>query len=556
MEGMNRMTEKKEPAKKPFYENIVAGRKRTQRPPKGDKSDRDDRAERGDRNERIERTERAGRTNDDNGKSRYAKNSSGAKATRDGRFAHDAARPRDGNFRRDDRTGRGDRRPRDSARDERGSPRHEGAPRSRRPFDAPETFTPIFGSLSKDTRALLDAFPEIVQSALPLDSKRLQELPTRIRELSHELTDERSDRHVGYLNDPAELSAYIRYYMWWNLVRLSRLFVSLPIELADGDAAVDLGSGPLTLPIALWMARPDLRKKNLTWYCVDISQGALAAGEEIFLALAARVGEEPWKIVRVKGESGVSLKRKVSLVASANMFNELFWDNPQPIEEQSKHHASGLASYAGANASILVIEPGVPRAGRFVSLLRDSLMRLGFSVVAPCPHEFACPFPGLRYGKWCHFVFDTSDAPAKLHKLSEDAGLSKDRAALSFVFAKRSAAAAESATEAADGIPDGASAQTVGAPAPDAAATDTVKRLSGMFHGIRVRITSDPIRLPDYNTGRYGCSEVGMVLVCGTYQAADWLNTCESGSLIEVPRPDKKNAEYDQKTGALIIRLK
>ena len=266
----------------------------------------------------------------------------------------------------------------------------------------------------------------------------------------------------------------------------------------------------------------------------------------------------------MKGESGVSLKRKVSLVASANMFNELFWDNPQPIEEQAKHHASGLASYADKSASILVIEPGVPRAGRFVSLLRDSLIRLGFSVVAPCPHEFACPFPGLRYGKWCHFVFETSDAPAKLHKLSEDAGLTKDRAALSFVFVKRSAPVASEISDAvsaetAAGSAEGTSLQAVGA--PDAAAkvsnaAETVKRLSGMFHGIRVRITSDPIRLPDYNTGRYGCSEVGMVMVCGTYQAADWLKTCESGSLIEVPRPDKKNAEYDQKTGALIIRLK
>jgi hypothetical protein len=370
MEGKNRMTEKKEPAKKPFYENIVSGRKRTQRPPKGDKADRNGGSDRGERNERAEharRDDRPGRPEGD------------GKFQRDARFARGTGSPdRDGKYPREGKTpygkksphgdAHGDRRPRESARDERGparparGPGHEGAPKSRRPFNAPESFTPIFGALPKETRALLDAFPEIVQTAQPLDSKRLQELPTRIRELSHELTDERSDRHVGYLNDPAELSAYIRYYMWWNLIRLSRLFVSLPLELADGDAAVDLGSGPLTLPIALWMARPDLRKKAITWYCVDISQGALSAGEEIFLALAARVGEEPWKIVRVKGESGVSLKRKVSLVASANMFNELFWDNPQPIEAQAKHHASGLASYADTAASILVIEPGVPPA--------------------------------------------------------------------------------------------------------------------------------------------------------------------------------------------------
>jgi ribosomal protein RSM22 (predicted rRNA methylase) len=388
------------------------------------------------------------------------------------------------------------------------------------------------------------------------------QLPGQIRELSHELTDERGERRVGYLNDPVELSAYVRYYMWWNLVRLTRLFVSLPISLGDGDTAVDLGSGPLTLPIALWMARPDLRKKKISWYCVDISQGALAAGEELFLSLAAKTGDEPWQITRVKGECGISLRRKVALVASANMFNELFWDNPLPLEAQTKHHAEEIVSYAEREASILVIEPGIPRAGRFVSLLRDSLMRLGFSPVSPCPHEGACPFPGLRYGKWCHFVFDTADAPSALLKLSEEADLPKDRAALSFVFSKRAAVEPDAeVTEAPnDGTVEAVASAAVSVPKkeilPASFASDTVSRLSEMFTGLRVRITSDPIKLPDYYTGRYGCSELGMVMITGTYQAADYLQKCDSGSLIEVPMPDKRNPERDYKTGAIIIKLK
>jgi hypothetical protein len=46
------------------------------------------------------------------------------------------------------------------------------------------------------------------------------------------------------------------------------------------------------------------------------------------------------------------------------------------------------------------------------------------------------------------------------------------------------------------------------------------------------------------------------VMVTGTYQAADYLKTCHSGSLIEVPMPDRKHPERDQKTDAIIIRLK
>ena len=380
---------------------------------------------------------------------------------------------------------------------------------------------------------------------MPLDSKKQQQLSGDIRELSHELTDERGDRRIGYMNEPAVLSAYVRYYMWWNLVRLTRLFVNLPLAFADGDAAVDLGSGPLTLPIALWMARPDLRKKKLTWYCVDISQGALSLGEELYLSLAAKTGDEPWQIIRIKGECGVSLRRRVAFVASANMFNELFWDNPLPLEAQTKHHAQDLASYAEPESSVLIVEPGVPRAGRFISLMRDSLMRLGFAPVSPCPHTGLCPFPGLRNGKWCHFVFDTSDAPAKLHKLSEDAGLSKDRAALSFVYASRKAVTAVAETAEGDDIA-----------ATGQSSLSMVSRMSELFPDLCVRITSDPIRLPDFYTGRYGCSSIGMVMVTGTYQAADYLKDCRSGSLIEVPMPDRKHPERDPKTNAIIIRLK
>jgi hypothetical protein len=71
-----------------------------------------------------------------------------------------------------------------------------------------------------------------------------------------------------------------------------------------------------------------------------------------------------------------------------------------------------------------------------------------------------------------------------------------------------------------------------------------------------VRITSDPIKLPDFYTGRYGCSEMGMVLLTGTYVAADYLKSLDSGSFVTVPRPAHKKAEIDQKTGALLIRLK
>jgi hypothetical protein len=569
------------------------GERRDDRTSRDDRAGQRDRGVRHDHSERHDRDARTDRPGRDERRPRDDRESCGDRGaySRDGARAHDGVRTRDGAHAgaSSDRAYRGDRPVRDGAAPN--AHAYAAAPRQRRPFAAPKERDPVFKKILPDTRALLEAFPEIVQSVMPLDSKRLQELPSEIRELSHGLTDERGDRRVGYMNDPAVISAYVRYYMWWNLVRLTRVFSGLPLTLHDGDAAVDLGSGPLTLPIALWMARPDLRAVKLTWYCVDLSQNALSAGEELFLSLAARTGCEPWQIVRIKGECGVPLRRRVAFVASANMFNELFWDNPAPIEQQAKHHAQDLASYADRASSIFLVEPGIPRAGRFISLMRDAFIRAGFSIQSPCPHEGVCPFPGLRNGKWCHFVFDTSDAPAKLHKLSDDAGLAKDRAALSFVFASRTEemkADAGNAQDAATGLsvgdtqlaanePDAgnnlsvADASIAGengsaeqaapvAPAipeaPAEAPLSMLSRMSSLFPDLSVRITSDPIRLPEYHTGRYGCSELGMVLLMGTYQAADYLMGCHSGSLVEVPMPDRKRPERDGKTGAIIIRLK
>ena len=131
--------------------------------------------------------------------------------------------------------------------------------------------------LPKDAINILDNFDNIIQGIRPLNSKQLAKLPKTIRNLSHQLTDERDRRHLGYMNNTEELSAYVRYFTWWNLVRLTRLFANMDAKdfhLNDNDYCLDLGSGPLTVVIALWLARPELREKKLTWYCVDISQGA------------------------------------------------------------------------------------------------------------------------------------------------------------------------------------------------------------------------------------------------------------------------------------------
>ena len=396
--------------------------------------------------------------------------------------------------------------------------------------------------LPKEAEEVLKDFDTIIQGLLPLNSKQFSKLPDHIRELSHQLTDERDTRRTAYMNEKVTLSAYTRYFMWWNLVRLTRLFSNIDLSKADindGDACIDLGSVPLTAVIALWLSRPELRALNLTWYCVDISPTALSLGEDLFLSVAARTlseeMENKWKIIRVKGQMGTSIKRKAKLLICANMFNEVFQSESRPLDFLAKKYSENLTRYGDKKTSYLVIEPGIPRSARFISLLRDTFIRKDMTITAPCSHCEICPMDGRllkgphmnktadsnRTGKWCNFAFPVKNAPEKLQKLSAAAKIPKERVVLSFVFA----------TPAAE--------ENKGLVKNESAAQKSDKT-------VLLRIASDPIRLSE-KIGFYACSRLGLVLYIPKKGQLTF-----SGDLVEVSLP-KREPKKDFKSGAIII---
>ena len=475
---------------------------------------------------------------------------------------------------------------------------HDGASsnlhaRVRAAPDAAASPQPLFSldAVPRESRDVLDRFDAVVESVRSLSGKQQVQLAGDIKRLSHALTDERTSRRLGYMNDAGAVSAYISYFMWWNLVRLTRLFAALPpsaFALSDGDAVLDVGSGTLTVPIALWLARPDLRQKRLTVYCMDLSQNALAAGEELFLAVAAQTiaaskpkahhraapddesaqndagaecadecaSAEPWRIVRVKSalDDGVPLREKAALITCANVFNEITQASPMPPDFLAKKYARALLQYARAgqngapSGSILLVEPGDPKSARFVSLMRDALLRKDYAPASPCPHSGTCPMSGRRTdahgvwsGKWCNFAFATDDAPQALLKLSERAGLQKDRASLSFVLMQPTAASgARIKSPAALPPTDGTHA------APSARAHGEERHTSR----IAARIASDAIHLPQLHaTGYYACSERGLLLALDRRHLQP-----KNGDLLAVRAP-KADAPTDKKSGATIVEL-
>ena len=184
-----------------------------------------------------------------------------------------------------------------------------------------------------------------------------------------------------------------------------------------------------------------------------------------------------------------------------------------PPDYLAKKFTQKLLSYAENNSRIILIEPGTPKAARFVSLMRDALLRKEFAPVSPCTHCAECPMDGKKNGKWCNFAFSTEDAPHELKELSRKADLPKERAVLSFVAVKKS----------------------------EADKTDED------FSKLTFRITSDEIRLPGNRHGYYACSSKGLLLI-------ETKEKLFSGEAFSVPA-EKLTDRTDSKSGALIVKM-
>lgn len=417
----------------------------------------------------------------------------------------------------------------------------------------------IFKDLTREQSKILNSFFDIANSVLKLGKQQEKESLKNIRDLFHELTDERGTRKVNYLNNPVKLSAYIFHYMWWNLFRLVKLFNGLEIELEDGSAAGDFGCGPLTAICALWIAKPELRNKKIIFYCTDISAKALREGEKIFTALCNFAGKESnskyenaaWSIIKVNGEFGKPIKQKLSLYISANMFNEIFWDSDVRVQDEARKAARIITRYLKDDGKLIVVEPGIPLAGRFISSFRSFLLDAKYNIYSPCTHHGSCPLPfdkfdknkkmenfctSAAHDKWCHFSFSVKDAPPNLLKLSASAKLEKNTASLSFIFA-------------------GLKPRTLNNSSNNSSENNSLKSKKGCKNLIDIIITSHTIKLPYGKSGRYACSEKGFLLLSGNEKKDSLLQKCKPGSIFKLELGKPEPHVKDKKTNALVINI-
>ena len=385
------------------------------------------------------------------------------------------------------------------------------------------------------TCASLDSLIVLIEELFPLPKKIQAKIPKDVAELSQQLTSARGNRHRTYLNDPRALTAYLRYFLPWNVYRLGMMLPNLSLPLQEGSRIADLGAGPFTFALALWIYCPELRRLPLEFLCIDSSSPALEAGNRIIRA----IGTSPWTMRAISKAVGGSAawkpREKADLVCALNFYNEQYWDLPhtRPLGEFAYRAGAYLSSLATSEGAILVMEPGIPRSGEFIAALRGALIAKGYTPQAPCPHAGPCPCPGGKdprggNAKWCHFAGNTSDAPPALQKLSAAAGLPKDRVAYSYLLAGK--------------------AEADPAPANMSSLKHGEDRIVVLAFSNTFPITGNPGQQSSELYGRYGCTEKGLALITGRRAA---LAGIAPGSRIAL----RGGKNRDSKSGAWVFPL-
>ncbi|GAB1456842.1 hypothetical protein MASR2M48_21500 [Spirochaetota bacterium] len=95
-----------------------------------------------------------------------------------------------------------------------------------------------------DAARLVSTLLDIIEEASPLPTGRHKDLRRDVLELWRELTSEKSTRQPDYIGEPAKLAAYLRYFLPWNIVRLTPLLADMDLGLKPGDGVIDIGLRP------------------------------------------------------------------------------------------------------------------------------------------------------------------------------------------------------------------------------------------------------------------------------------------------------------------------
>jgi len=264
--------------------------------------------------------------------------------------------------------------------------------------------------------------PDVLRIALTneltaIPQKSLAEATTR---LSARYRAERSYNEAERLvHSPVDIAAYAAYRLPATFAAISAVLAEVRQRNPQWQPAtlLDAGAGPGT---ALWAAHtvwPVLARVTLLEReraMIDFGKRLAAHADAAALRAATWQQHdllEPWE------------HAPCDLVIMAYALGEL------PLPRLNEMIAR-LWSVTGG--TLVLLEPGTPAGFALIRQARQQLIDAGGHVIAPCPHQEACPMPD---NDWCHFAQRV--ARTALHRQVKQATLSYEDEKFSYVAVSR-----------------------------------------------------------------------------------------------------------------------
>jgi ribosomal protein RSM22 (predicted rRNA methylase) len=222
------------------------------------------------------------------------------------------------------------------------------------------------------------------------------------------------------LSSNDDVLAYAAYRMpaTYAVIRaaLQRLHTAVP-EFQPRTLA-DFGSGTGAAAWAatdVWPAVENVTLLEQSAAAIEFGSRIMASSDSAVLKSAAW---RSWRLTSIESDAVTA-----DIAIAAYVLGEL--TEPQ--------QATLLSMLMKSAPAVVVVEPGTPAGYARIIRAREALIRGGFTIAAPCPHELGCPM--LERGDWCHFAERLERSRA--HRIAKASELSYEDEKYSYVAAIR-----------------------------------------------------------------------------------------------------------------------
>jgi ribosomal protein RSM22 (predicted rRNA methylase) len=257
-----------------------------------------------------------------------------------------------------------------------------------------------------------------------LEGTSLADLTRASDTLSQRYRAETRDGRL-HLSDELAAKAYLATRLPATFAAIAAAFSAAAERLPDfaPHTLLDVGAGPGTATFAASALYPSLAEADLLEASAPIREIGARLGQSLALD---RVTWHPHTIA-----DGLAKRVGADLVVLSYVLDELAPAARTALVEQLWSLAAGM---------LLIVEPGTTEGWRRILAARDQVIALGGTIIAPCPHQQACP---LMPPDWCHFAARV--ARSRLHRETKSGSVPWEDEKFIYLIATRALAPAKDA---------------------------------------------------------------------------------------------------------------